>query len=189
VTEPDSPSPPVPGPVIVLTGPPGSGKSTVARLLADGLPSGVHLHSDDFWRYIRQGRIAPYLPQAHRQNQTVIDALAQAASAYAAGGYQVICDGIVGPWFIDVFRTAAASRAVSLHYVILRPDQATALRRAVSRDGHALTDPEPIRSLHRQFTDIGVFEGHVLDSTPLSPQATADAVLHGLAEGTYRLAP
>ena len=73
--------------MIVLTGPPGAGKSTVARLLADALPFSVHLHSDDFWRYIRQGRIAPYLPAAHRQNQVVIDALTQAAFAYAAGGY------------------------------------------------------------------------------------------------------
>ena len=188
MNEPGSPSTPVPGTVIVLTGPPGSGKSTVARLLADSLPSSVHLHSDDFWHYIRQGRIAPYLPQAHRQNQTVIGALAQAAFAYAAGGYQVICDGIVGPWFIEVFRTTAAARAVSLHYVILRPDEATTLRRAVSRSDQALTDPQPIRSLYRQFTDIGTFEGHVLDTTQLTPQATADAVLHGLAEGTYRLA-
>lgn len=101
----------------------------------------------------------------------------------------MICDGIIGPWFIDVFRTAAATRAIPLHYVILRPDQPTALRRAVSRDGNALTDPEPISSLHRQFTDIGVFEGHVLDSTQLNPEATAHAVLHGLAQGTYRLTP
>jgi hypothetical protein len=41
--------------------------------------------------------------------------------------------------------------------------------------------------LHRQFTGIGEFEAHVIDSTLLSPQATADAVWHGLAEGTYRL--
>jgi adenylate kinase family enzyme len=41
-----------------LTGPPGASKSTAARLSADTLPFSVHLHSDDFWRYIRQGRIA-----------------------------------------------------------------------------------------------------------------------------------
>jgi predicted kinase len=179
---------PSPGRLIVLTGPPGAGKSTVARLLADRWPLSVHLHSDDFWHFIRQGWIAPYLPQAHRQNQTVIDALAHAAVGYAAGGYQVTCDGIVGPWFIDVFRAAAASRAVPLHYIVLRPDQTTTLHRATNRTGDALTDPEPIRSLHQQFTDLGPFEEHVLDSTRLTPQDTADAVMHGLSEGTFRLA-
>jgi predicted kinase len=141
--------------VIVLTGPPGAGKSTVARLLADALPLSVHLHSDGFWHYIRQGRIAPYLPQSHPQNQVVMDALARAAFAYAAGGYDVICDGIVGPWFIDVFRSAAATKVIELHYVILRPDEPTTVRRAVARGDEALTDPEPIRSLYRQFTDLG----------------------------------
>ena len=189
MNEPGLPSPVAPGAVIVLTGPPGAGKTTVAQLLAGSLPSSVHLHSDDFWRYIQRGRIAPYLPQAHWQNQIVIGALAQAAFAYAAGGYQVICDGIIGPRFIDVFRATAATRSIPFHYVILRPDQATALRRAVSRSDHALTDPEPIRSLHHQFTNIGAFERHVLDSSQLSAQATADAVLRGLAEGTYHLAP
>jgi hypothetical protein len=61
------------------------------------------------------------------------------------------------------------------------------MRRAVDRSAAALTDPEPIRSLHRQFTDIGEFGHHVVDSTQLSPQATMDAIRHGLAEGTYRL--
>jgi len=178
-----------PGRVIILTGPPGAGKSTVARLAADRLSPSVHLHSDDFWAYIRRGLIAPYLPEAERQNETVIDVLAQAAFGYAAGGYQVICDGVVGPWFIDVFRAASDTHGVALHYVVLRPDESTTLRRATSRGADALTDPEPIRSLHRQFTDLGVYQDHVLDSTLLTPQATADAVLGGLAKDTHRLHP
>jgi chloramphenicol 3-O-phosphotransferase len=174
------------GRVIVLTGPPGAGKTTVARLLTERLVPSVHLHADDFWRFIRRGWIAPYLPQAHLQNQTVIEVLAGAAYGYAAGGYEVVCDGVVGPWFLDVFR-AARPAAVELHYVILRPDRDTTMERAVGRSGDALTEPEPITSLHRQFSGLGDLEPHVLDSSRISPQTTAGLVLRGLARGTFRM--
>ncbi|WP_433265142.1 AAA family ATPase [Actinosynnema sp. CS-041913] len=177
-----------PGKVIVLTGPPGAGKSTVAKLLADALSPSVHLHSDDFWRYIRQGWLAPYRPEAHRQNEVVVDVVAQAAFGYAAGGYQVVCDGIVGPWFLEPFRAAATRTGLDLHYLVLRPDEATTVRRAVERGGEALTDPHPVRSLHRQFADLGPFERHALDSTGQDPDATASAALRAIEGGAFHLA-
>jgi adenylate kinase family enzyme len=175
------------GQMILVTGPPGAGKSTVAALLADRLTPSVHLHSDDFWRCIKQGWIAPYLPEAHQQNQVVMDVLVSAALGYAAGGYHVVYDGIVGPWFIDLFRAAAKERAVALSYVILRPDQQTTLTRATGRTGDALTDPAPIRALHDQFSDLGSYEAHVLDSGELTAEATAERVLAGVSRGAYLL--
>lgn len=177
-----------PGRVIVVTGPPGAGKSTVGRMLADALPLSVHLHSDDFWHYIRQGAIGPYRPEAHHQNEVVIGVVADAALGYAAGGYDVICDGVVGPWFLNRFHSAAAVAGTELHYLVLRPDVDTALRRATGRTASdALVDPGPIRSLHEQFADLGTLESHVLDSTGQQPRATAELALRGIEDGSYVL--
>jgi hypothetical protein len=54
------------------------------------------------------GRVAPYLAEAHQQNQIVMDVIAQAAFCYAVGDHQVVCDGIVGPWFISGSYTASS---------------------------------------------------------------------------------
>ncbi|WP_031077383.1 AAA family ATPase [Streptomyces sp. NRRL WC-3742] len=178
---------PLGGQVTVLTGPPGAGKSTVAALLADRLTPSVHLHSDDFWHCIKQGSIPPYLPEAHQQNQVVLRVLVAAAFGYAAGGYQVICDGVVGPWFVDLFRAAAEERALPLNYVVLRPDRHTTLERAAGRTGDALTDPGPIRSMHDQFRDLGDYERNVLDSSAMTAEATADSILEDLRGGAYLL--
>ena len=175
------------GQVIVLTGPPGAGKTTVAGLLAAALEPSVHLYADDFWHFIKRGSVPPYLPGAHRQNEIVIGVLAAAAFGYAAGGYQVVCDGIVGPWFLAPFRGQAGATGLPLHYVVLRPDEATALSRATGRTGQALTDPEPVLSLHRQFAELAALEPHALDSTGLSAADTAQAVLASVAAGRYLL--
>jgi gluconate kinase len=175
------------GSVTVLTGPPGAGKSTVAPALADRLSPSVHLHTDDFWHYIRQGRVAPYLPEAHRQNEVVIDVVVAAAFRFAHGGYRVVVDGIVGPWFLPPFRVASDTSGIPLHYVVLRPDEASTLRRATGRGHGALVDPAPIRDLHGQFSRLAELEPHALDTTMLSVDQTVDAVLCAVHEDRYLL--
>ena len=124
--------------------------------------------------------MAPYLPESKRQNEVVMSVLVACAFGYAAGGYQVVVDGIVGPWFIDLFGDEAATRKIALHYVVLRPDRETTLARAVGRDEGALTDPGPVLHMFEQFGDVGAFDHHVLDSTGMSPAQTMRAVQRGL---------
>src|SRR5438128_897507 len=50
----------------------------------------------------------PWMPQSHQQNTVVIDALSEAAARYARGGFPVIVDALVGPWFLEPFSMAAA---------------------------------------------------------------------------------
>lgn len=173
--------------VTILTGAPGAGKTTVARLLADRTSPSVHLHSDDFWHYIRQGYVTPYLPEAQRQNEVVMDVLNGCAFGYAAGGYHVYLDGIIGPWFVDVFRAGARQSGLPLDYVVLRPDQATTLARAGGRGNGELTDPRSVLRMFREFAGLGEYEPYVVDSTGLTCEETARLVQKGVFAGSFRL--
>jgi tRNA uridine 5-carbamoylmethylation protein Kti12 len=176
------------GQVIVVTGPPGAGKTTAARLIADALSPSVHLHADDFWDYIRSGRIPPHLPESKQQNELVMQIVAETAIRYAGGGYRVVVDGIVGPWFIGVFRTLAAESDSSLHYFVVRPDASIARDRAMSRPFPVLTDDEPVRKMHAEFSGLGSFEAYVLDNSRQTAEETARLVIERVAAGSHQLA-
>src|SRR3972149_820346 len=87
------------GRIVIITGPPGAGKSTIARRLAEGAdaPLAIHLHTDDFYTYVRKGFEPPWLPESAAQNRTIMQALTRAAGTFAGGGYDVFVDGIVAP--------------------------------------------------------------------------------------------
>jgi cytidylate kinase len=172
------------GEILILTGPPGAGKTTTAEALAatPGSPK-VHLHADDFWHFIKHGAIAPYLPEAHAQNGVVVDAIAKAAEVYAGGGYFVVLDGIVGPWFLPPFRALH----LPVHYIVLCPPLAVAVARCRDRGGDTLTDPAPITALHRQFSSLGALERHVLRTDGLGRADLLRQVIEAVTSGAFRL--
>ena len=59
------------GSLLVVTGPPGAGKSTVAEELARSISSSVLVEGDAIFRFLRNDAIDPWLPQANDQNTTV----------------------------------------------------------------------------------------------------------------------
>jgi cytidylate kinase len=170
--------------LIVVSGPPGAGKSTVARALADQFDFSALVEGDAFFDFVARGAIEPWLPAAHRQNEAVTQAAAAAAGRYVAAGYATIYDGVIGPWFLGQF--AAAAGVVSLHYVVLLPPPEKCVERVAKRAGHGFTDEPATRHMHAEFARAAVAERHMLADWPGTAHDAAQEILRRMRAGTLQ---
>lgn len=168
--------------LIVVAGPPGAGKSTVARVLADGFTRSALVVGDDFFAFVRQGYIDPWLDEADEQNDVVIKAAAAATGRLVTGGYQVVYDGVIGPWFSSPF--LAATGLQTMHYAVLLPSLECCLARVRSRTGHGFTDLAAAEQVHRQFAGAGIPARHLLTDDSDDPATTAARVRARVSDGS-----
>jgi predicted kinase len=170
------------GMLLLLTGPPGAGKTTVGAILAARSPRSACVHSDWFWTTIVNGAVPPWERAADGQNGAMIRAAAATGVRLATAGFVTVLDGIFGPWQFDALREELVPCGVPVHYVVLRPDGDTCLDRARGRvlesPAHrdALTDEGPVRQLWKQFAHLGPYERFVIDSSAIDAAETASLV-------------
>ena len=177
------------GRIIVITGSPGTGKTTTASIVAkeSDMNRSVHMHTDDFFHYLSKGAIPPHLPESNGQNWVVIEAFLEAAKRYARGGYDVIVDGIVGPWFLEPWK-ALVQEDYEVHYIVLRASKEETMRRAVERSKlDRKTNIELVETMWKQFSNLGVYESNVIDTTTLTIKDTVSAIKEKVASGTALL--
>jgi hypothetical protein len=179
------------GSLLVVTGPPGAGKSTVAAALVDRFEPGALVAGDEFFGFLARGAIEPWLPASAAQNETVVEAAAAAAGRYALGGYVTVFDGVVGPWFLPTF--AAATGLDRFDYVVMLPGVDDCVRRVATRAGHGFTDEAATRKMHGEFARAAaaVGPGHLLTDLAGTPSEVADRIVAAQAAGllAYQPAP
>lgn len=178
--------------VVVVSGPPGAGKSTVAAMLAEtGLRElGVHLHTDAFYTCIRKGYVEPWLPEAQHQNIAVMQASAAATRAYALMGYDVYVDGIIGPWYLDPWSQLSEEGQFDVRLVFLRPPVEVTIDRALQRTGTGALRNEPtIRMMWGFFADLGFLERCAFNTEGMDAGETVVRLQAALDAGDFRPSP
>ena len=134
------------------------------------------MHTDDFYHYLSKGAIPPHLPESNKQNLIVIEAFLEAAKRYAHGGYDVIVDGIIGPWFLEPWLNIARE-GYEVHYIVLRANKEETMKRAIERlKLDRKTNIELVETMWDQFDNLEAYEKNSIDTTLLSVEDTVFAI-------------
>lgn len=169
--------------IVIISGPPGSGKSAVAESLAERYDRTVHLETDVLYDAIRMGATKPWRTGSDRQNRMVTRAAARAAVAYAQEMFAVFVDGVVGPHLLPIYIEELRPAVVPVHFVLLLPSLDDVLHRGLTREARPRVPEPQLRRLYEEFRAYGDFAGCTIDNTGLTADQTGDLVMEACGEG------
>jgi predicted kinase len=162
--------------VLFISGIPGAGKSTVARIIAERLPRSVHIESDAIHNLVIGGRKAPHeepRDEAERQLRLRERNVAGLIDNFAAEGFVVVVDDVI-VYRVRLDRYLDVTRTRPVYMAILAPSLETALARDLARSEKTVGHQSHLDAVVRdQMHGIGFW----IDSAAMTAEQTADEVL------------
>lgn len=173
--------------VLILTGPPGAGKTSTALAICERFDRVVHVPVDDLRHWVRAGYRQPWASdaQAAEQVRMAADGAALLARNAIRYRYSAIVDDVIVGEQAEAYRDALAGIDASVQFVTLLPS----LEACLARDGGRMSAslPDRVRMLHSEFTEAvarGQQPGAVLDSSAdTDAYVTADRVQDAISRG------
>lgn len=165
---------------ILISGIPGSGKTTLSRLVAGQFERAAHLEGDLVsFGFIVSGLVPPQGPpsdEAERQLELRRRNICLLADSFAEAGFvPVVDDVIVSPGVLDLYRTLLETRPLRL--VQITPSLETVERRDASRDKQVF---DLWSHMHEDLHDRMPRVGFWLDNSELTEPQTVEAIMANL---------
>ncbi len=162
------------GRVIVVSGVPGAGKSSVAKLVAQRFELGAHIEADTLQRMIVSGASWPdpqLTPESERQLRLRVMNGCRLADSFAKAGFCAVLDDIFIGDRIEHLLADLATRP--FYFVMLNPSLESLRSRNASRIGRdAFYQARSLYPVLQQTRPIGLW----LDTTALDPPQTVDQI-------------
>lgn len=158
--------------LILLNGPPASGKSTIARMFADRHPLALNLDIDRI-----RDLIGDWRTHFGPAGLLARDIAPAAARTHLTSGYDVVVPQLLyRPGFIEQLAALASSAGCTFHEVLLMDSRDNALQRCADRDGENAPSPE----------ELGIMYDRLMALMATRPAARSVPSHNGAPEQTYR---
>ena len=173
--------------VIVISGPPGAGKTSVAGALIERFDRMLVVEVEDLRHMVRAGFRQPWVgdQQSREQLELAVRNACAIARESIAMRYSVAIVDVVLPWQAALYRELLAplAPAAPSHLVTLLPSLEVALQRDAPRGADSI--PDRVRVVHGEITaERDALPGALLDTShDANAAATADRVQDVVSRG------
>ncbi len=165
--------------VLLITGPTGSGKTTVARRVAKLVDKCVNIDIDHVKHFIVTGFIYDETSEGDRQWQLLGDNLGALASNFVSAGYNVIING----YMHDSALIMLKGYVQITDKVLLLPNMDVVVKRDDGRDEDIKMGAEMVKEHHNHLSSSDLYSDFIkLDTTHHTVEETVSKVLEIVKE-------